>query len=99
MFDNKDVFKINIQVTITVERAPFVQSAAVMRTPVYSSVIKSVGYNVIHRTLTIEFQSGAVYEYNRVPAYVYDELMDASSAGEYFNREIKPFYTGTLIQR
>lgn len=95
---NKDQFKINIHVTITIEHVPAKPPAKPANTSArtalpHSGVIASAGYNVVNRTLTLEFrESGRVYEYAKVPAYVYDELMDDSSPGRYFNYYIKDKY-------
>jgi hypothetical protein len=66
---------------------------------VSSSFIAAVGYNVIHRTLEIEFRSGEAYEYSQVPSYVYDELIGASSAGQYFSRYIRDKYAMRKLPR
>lgn len=95
-----------ITITITtaapaevVAAAPAFVAAATTRTPVVSSVIASVGYNVVHRTLEIEFRSGDVYQYDNVPAHVYDELIDTRSAGQYFSYYIRDKYTTRKITR
>lgn len=62
------------------------------RTPVSSSNIASVGYDEDKRLLEIEFNTGAVYQYDDVPKNVFDGLMNAPSVGSYFNAEIKPSY-------
>jgi hypothetical protein len=38
----------------------------------------------------IEFSGGAVYRYTPVPVYVYRELLDAPSKGDYVESVIKP---------
>ena len=42
------------------------------------------------RTVEIEFSGGAVYRYTPVPVYVYRELLDAPSKGDYVESVIKP---------
>ncbi len=59
------------------------------RTPVSSSNLGSVGYDVESRILEIEFNSGSVYQYFDVPASVYEGLMSAESHGKYFDAHIK----------
>lgn len=63
-----------------------------MRRPVSSSNIRSVGYDPTTRTLEIEFNSGAVYQYDGVPTTVHAGLMGASSHGSYFHQNIKGRY-------
>lgn len=63
-----------------------------MRQPVSSSNLRSVGYDPTTRTLEIEFNSGAAYQYDGVPATVHAGLMGASSHGSYFHQNIKGRY-------
>lgn len=60
------------------------------RRPVSSSNLKSVGYDKDSRILEIEFTSGAIYEYYRVPRLYHIGLMNAESKGQYFAEMIKP---------
>lgn len=62
------------------------------RTTVRSSNLASVGYDILSAVLEIEFNSGAVYMYERVPQRVYKELMAAPSHGKYFAQHIKNKY-------
>lgn len=62
------------------------------RTPVDSSLVRSVGYDAQNEILEIEFQSGGVYQYFDVPALVHEELMNAGSKGHYFLDEIRDLY-------
>lgn len=62
------------------------------RQSVSSSNIASVGYDNTTEVLEVEFLNGSVYEYRNVPTVVYEELMNASSHGSYFNREIRMSY-------
>ena len=45
------------------------------RIPVQSSNLKSVGYDERSQTLEVEFLNGGIYQYTRLPKYVYEELM------------------------
>jgi hypothetical protein len=60
-----------------------------VRTPVSSSNLRSVGYDPHTATLEIEFNSGSIYEYYNVPESIYQGLMTASSHGQYFDRSVK----------
>jgi hypothetical protein len=62
------------------------------RRPVESSVIRSVGYEPTTAILEIEFQTDRKYRYFAVPRSVYQALMDAPSAGAYFNQHIRDRY-------
>jgi hypothetical protein len=59
------------------------------RQAVDSSNLASVGYDPQTQTLEVEFRHGGIYQYYNVPKSVYDGLMDASSHGQYFDRNIK----------
>lgn len=56
---------------------------------VRSSNLASVGYDSASRTLEVEFNNGGIYQYHSVPQPVFNELMSASSHGEYFDRNVK----------
>lgn len=59
------------------------------RQSVESSNLASVGYDAENEILEIEFNHGGDYKYFDVPENVYEELMSASSHGQYFDRNIK----------
>lgn len=65
------------------------------RQNVKSSNIKSIGYDSAAKVLEVEFTNGAVWQYEDVPAKVYNDLMTADSVGGYFARNIKPTYKAT----
>ena len=69
----------------------------VVRFPVSSSVISQIGYDRVSSTLLVEFRTGRVYEYSGVPLDVFDELKNARSVGEQFNREIRDRYQSQEI--
>ncbi len=62
------------------------------RQAVTSSNIASIGYDTDSQTLEIEFLNGGVYQYFDVPQNVHDELMGASSHGQYLAQNIKGHY-------
>jgi KTSC domain len=57
-----------------------------------SSNLRRCAYDIETETLHLQFQSGKVYDYEGVPVSVYNGLLEASSAGQYFNSEIKGVY-------
>lgn len=63
-----------------------------IRQPVSSSNIQSIGYDADSGTLEIEFKSGTIYQYFEVPAAVYQELLNAGSMGQYFSSNIRGAY-------
>lgn len=62
------------------------------RTPVESTVLRSVGYDADERILEVEFVSDDVYRYFVVPRSVHAALMEADSPGRYFNQTIRDKY-------
>jgi hypothetical protein len=66
---------------------------------VESSNIKTIGYETETNTLKVEFKSGHKYEYDNVPANVFDELLESVSKGKYMNQNIKGQYEGRRVQR
>jgi len=62
------------------------------RTFVSSSNIRSIGYDFNSMILEVEFNSGAVYQYNGVPQSEYNSLMNAGSKGAYFSANIRERY-------
>lgn len=59
------------------------------RIGVSSSNIRSLGYDADSSMLEVEFNSGAVYQYQGVPQGEYDAFMNAGSKGSYFHANIK----------
>jgi len=65
---------------------------------VKSSVLLAVGYEPISQTLRVVFTSGSEYRYTRVPIQVYQNLCNAESTGQEFNRTIRNKYDCTVVQ-
>jgi hypothetical protein len=62
------------------------------RIPASSSNINSIGYDRQSNILEVEFSSGGIYQYFDVPEHLYDNLMNASSKGQFLNDYIKYSY-------
>lgn len=62
-----------------------------------SSTIKRISYIKEEHRLIVQFKQGTYYEYVGVPEYVYIRLIQAKSAGKYFNENIKTKYQFTLF--
>lgn len=63
-----------------------------IREPVSSSNIESIGHDSNSNTLEIEFKNGTVYQYFDVQERVFMELKNASSVGGYLAQYIKGTY-------
>lgn len=60
--------------------------------PVASSNVASVGYDEDYSLLFVRFLNGSLYQYKNVPFVVYNELLNAPSAGRFLNSHIKGIY-------
>ena len=63
-----------------------------IRIPVESSDIVSIGYDEPSRLLEVEFNGGRVYQYRNVERDIHDQLMRADSHGQYFDTFIHGRY-------
>lgn len=68
------------------------------RTKVRSSNLASVGYDKENQILEIEFQSRDIYQYSGVPEEIYQQLMRASSKGQFFISRIRDRYQTRKIR-
>lgn len=69
-----------------------------VRMPVQSTSIASVGYDPATLLLDVEFTSGKVYRYAAVQPEVYGALIAAESIGAHFGKHIRgKFHGGELI--
>ncbi len=59
---------------------------------VSSSNLSRVRYDESTGPLEIEFQGGRVYQYFDVPQSVFEELIHASSHGQFFHEQIRGRY-------
>ncbi|MBX3210393.1 MAG: KTSC domain-containing protein [Labilithrix sp.] len=63
-----------------------------IRDPVASTNVASIGYDADSATLEVEFVNGFVYQYFNVPSGLYEQLMAAPSKGQFLNRYIRNGY-------
>lgn len=66
-----------------------VKRAEQLQQSVQSSNLSEVKYDTDLMVLTVTFNNGSVYEYFTVPINVYEDLINASSHGSYFYRNIR----------
>lgn len=65
---------------------------------VTSSTIDKIGYRPASDELLVCFRNGRAYVYSGVPHNVFNDLMEASSHGGYFNGWIRDKYPTTEVQ-
>ncbi|WP_312930294.1 KTSC domain-containing protein [Agrobacterium cavarae] len=63
-----------------------------IRDPVSSSTVISIGYDADTETLEVEFASGTIYQYYNIGSAIYEQLMQAPSKGQYINVYLKNAY-------
>ena len=68
-----------------------------IRRPVSSSSLRSVGYDTTREILEVEFRNGGVYQYFGVPSSAHLALLGAPSLGAFVNRQIKKAYPYTRL--
>lgn len=59
------------------------------RVAVASRSLASISFSKVSGTLEVEFRSGAIYRYRKVPQATYAELLRAESKGRYFSTFIR----------
>jgi hypothetical protein len=64
-----------------------------------SAVLQSAGHLNHRDLLELEFRDGSVYHYYPVPEQIFQELLDAESAGAYFNVHIRHRFGYAQIPR
>jgi hypothetical protein len=57
-----------------------------------SSNLKSASFNTENEDLTVTFNNGSIYEYNKVPWSKFIKFRLAESQGKYFNENIARSY-------
>jgi len=56
--------------------------------PVTSSNIKAVAYNAPKKVMHVQFTNETLYEYHDVPENVHAEMINSSSIGGYFSKNV-----------
>jgi hypothetical protein len=63
-----------------------------MRDPVASSTVVSIGYDQATETLEVEFLNGGIYQYYNVGQVVFDAFLTSPSKGQYLYLNIRNAY-------
>lgn len=59
---------------------------------VASTNLASIGYDEPSETLEVEFSNGTVYQYYNIGAALFEQLMQATSKGQFLNAYIRNAY-------
>ena len=63
-----------------------------------STNLKSASYDTESQDLTISFNNGSIYVYNKIPWTVFTKLRMSESQGKFFNSNISKKYDYTKIK-
>jgi hypothetical protein len=64
----------------------------IVREPMSSTNVASVGYDEQSETLEVEFANGSVYQYFNVGLALYEQFRTAPSKGQFLNSNIRSSY-------
>ena len=67
------------------------------RLPVQSRILRSIGYDENTKILELEFQTGVIYHYLRVPQKIYRNLVKSDEIYKYFSEKIRPQYQAKRV--
>jgi hypothetical protein len=70
----------------------------IIEVTIQSSNIKTAMYYTLEEKLSITFNNGAIYEYEKVPWSVFTKFRMSESQGKFFNQSISKTYKFTKIQ-
>ena len=62
-----------------------------------SSFIVSIGYDITRKMMFVEFKSGSIFAYKRIPKAIHNGLIAASSKGNFFNNNVRNVYKGVRL--
>ena len=68
------------------------------RQRVNSTNMRSVGYDAKSQILEVEFTTGAIYQYARVPADLHRRLLSAVSMRSFFEDNIEDNYSAKRVR-
>ena len=66
--------------------------------PVISRNVRAVGYDEENKTLTVEFRSGGIYQYQGVQPEMYADLLAAESVGRFVSQVLRAGRRGLRIE-
>lgn len=70
-----------------------------LRRVIDSALIRPVGYSADDRTMEIEFTSGKIYRYRKVPPEVHRNLIAAQSPDGWFNEHVRDSFPTSEVGR
>jgi hypothetical protein len=59
---------------------------------VKSHTIRSIGYDILTKTLSVEFRDKSVYSYFNVPQFIYERSLTKNSINTYLNKLVYKNY-------
>ena len=70
-------------------KLPDFETVTIKMQDIISSYFKKIGYDNKERILQIEFNNGEIYQYFKVPVFLYEQLQRADSKGKFFIKKIR----------
>ena len=64
-----------------------------------SSLFSSTDYDEASKTLTLHFRNGETYSYPDVSPDTFHNLIHAQSAGQFFQKNIRPHFQGIKVKK
>lgn len=71
--------------------------AGIKMQEIESSNIEAAGFDKESSTMRIRFKSGNEYDYIGFPEDLYEDFLNAPSAGKYFSQNIRNQYRGEKV--
>jgi len=68
------------------------------RETINSWSIKSIGYWIFSSKLEIEFDSGEIKQFKKVPSHIFDWFKSSKNCFEYYENNIKSTFNFNLIE-
>lgn len=72
-------------------------STQTVEAPSAASRIARYGYRDSESILFVEFKDGAKYEYDKVPAEIFEEMQKAESVGSFLHNRVKGYYDARKV--
>ncbi len=70
-------------------KSPDFETIVIEMQDVNSSYCKKIGYNNKERIFQVEFNGGEIYQYFKVPIFLYEQLCKSESKGKFFIKKIR----------
>lgn len=84
-------------VAAVINQLTIIRTSDMIRDPVSSSSVASIGYDAPSQTLEVEFIRTGIYQYYNVGELIYEQLRQSPSVGQFLNTYIKNAYAFSKV--